>query len=119
MAFVYDKENQCYSMIINNIQFSCETLDCVFEDTAAKLARVYESRLSLIAQYIVSNAVFQEVYGTLTTKECLKLLETMTIPWIFLKDTGCHTIAYCDTDYVIEFVFSGNFEHFRDLSIDG
>lgn len=46
------------------------------------------------------------------------MLKEMTIPWIFLHDTDCGTIAYCDADNVIEFAFSGNFEQFYDFSID-
>ena len=42
----------------------------------------------------------------------------MTIPWVFLKDNNFGTIAYADSDYVIEFSFIGDFEKFSDLSID-
>ena len=36
----------------------------------------------------------------------------------FLKDGNSGTIAYCDSDYVIELSFTGDFEKFSDLSID-
>lgn len=117
MAFIYDEENQCFSMETNHILFSCETYNPLFEDTANRLAEEYENRLPSIAEYIASNIELKKLYGELTKEEFLKMLEEMTIPWIFLKDNNCGTIAYCDEDYVIEFAFSGNFEQFYDLSI--
>ena len=119
MAFVYDEANQCFSMELNNIRFSCVTLDSHFEFVANRLAREYESRLPSIAEYIVSNDKFLETYGEISREELLQMLQEMTIPWIFLKDGNSGTIAYCDSNYVIEFSFTGDFENFSDLSIDG
>ncbi len=118
MAFVYDEENQCFSMETDNILFSCETFNPIFEIAASQLEKEYENRLPSIAEYIVSNTEFQEIYGELSREEFLEMLKEMTIPWIFLHDTDCGTIAYCDADNVIEFAFSGNFERFYDFSID-
>ena len=118
MAFVYDEENQCFFMQLNNIRFSCETLDSHFEAVANILAREYKSKLPSIAEYIVNNNQFTETYGGISKEELLQMLKKMTIPWIFLKDGNSGTIAYCDSDYVIEFSFTGDFEKFSDLSID-
>lgn len=105
-------------METDNILFSCETISPLLEAAASQLEKEYENKLPSIAEYIVSNAEFQETYGKLSGEELLIMLKEMTIPWIFLKDNDCGTIAYCDADYVIEFAFSGNFEQFYDFSID-
>lgn len=118
MAFVYDERNSCYSMEKNDILFSCEYLDISFEKTANRLAEKYKRNLSAIAEYILNNEVFIETYGKKSEKELFEMLEEMTKPWIFLKDVNSGTIAYCDSDYVIEFSFWGDFEEFSDFSID-
>ena len=118
MAFVYNEETQCFSKELNDILFSCEVLDSILEITANRLAEIYESKLPLIAEYIVSNSEFPKVYGEMSKEELLESLNKMTIPWIFLKDNNSGTIAYADSDYVIEFSFIGDFERFSDLSID-
>lgn len=118
MAFVYNEETQCFSKELNDILFSCEVLDSILEITANRLAKIYESKLPLIAEYIVSNNEFLKVYGEMSKEELLESLKKMTIPWIFLKDNNSGTIAYADSDYVIEFSFIGDFERFSDLSID-
>lgn len=118
MVFKYDEENQCFSMELNNIRFSCETLDAHFDFTANRLAKEYESKLPLIAEYIVTNDKFLETYGEISRKKLLQMFQEMTIPWIFLKDGNSGTIAYCDSNYVIELSFTGDFEKFSNLSID-
>lgn len=118
MAFVYDERNSCYSMEKDGILFSCEYLDISFEKTADKLAEKYKRNLSTIAEYILNQEVFIETYGKKSEKELFEMLEEMTIPWIFLKDANSRTIAYCDSNYVIEFSFLGDFEEFSDFSID-
>ena len=118
MAFVYNEEMQCFSKEFSDILFSCEVPDSILETTADRLAKIYESKLPLIAEYIVGNSEFVEVYGEMSKGELLELFEKMTIPWIFLKDDHSGTIAYADSDYVIEFSFIGDFEKFSDLSID-
>ena len=118
MAFVYNEETQCFSKELNDILFSCEVLDSILEITANRLAKIYESKLPLIAEYIVSNNEFLKVYGEMSKEELLESFKKMTIPWIFLKDNNSGTIAYADSDYVIEFSFIGDFERFSDLSID-
>lgn len=118
MAFLYNEEMQCYCMELNDILFSCETPDIHYESIANGLAEKYESKLPLIAEYIVHHDEFIEVYGETSREELLEMMEEMTIPWIFLKDNNSGTIAYCDPDYVIEFSFEGEFEKFSDLSID-
>lgn len=118
MAFVYNEEMQCFSKELSDILFSCEVSDSILETMANRLATIYESKLPLIAEYIVSNSEFNNVYGEMSKEELLELLKKMTIPWIFLKDNNSGTIAYADSDYVIEFSFIGDFEKFSDLSID-
>ena len=118
MAFVYNEETQCFSKELNDILFSCEVPDSILEITANRLAKIYESKLPSIAEYIVSNSEFLKVYGEMSKEELLGSLKEMTIPWIFLKDNNSGTIAYADSDYVIEFAFIGDFDWFSDLSID-
>lgn len=118
MAFLYDKENQCFSMELNDILFSCENECQIFESIAERLAKKYKTRLPFIAEYVVGNKEFFEAYGVMSKEDFLIMLEEMTIPWIFLKDNNSGTIAYCDSEYVIEFGFYGDFEEFSDFSID-
>lgn len=118
MAFIYSEENQCFTMELNDILFSCETQNPLFEAVAERLARKYKSKLPFIAEYIVKNNQFIETYGEVSKEEFMTILDNMTIPWIFLKDNNCGTIAYGDFDYVIEFAFYGDYEEFSDFSID-
>lgn len=85
---------------------------------ADRLAREYKSKLPLIAEYIVKNIEFIETYGDISKEDFMVMLNNMTIPWIFLKENNSGTVAYCDSDYVIEFAFIGDFEEFSDFSID-
>lgn len=117
MAFLYNEENQCFSMELNNILFSCETECQLFASVAERLAKKYKTRLPFIAEYIVGNKEFLETYGVMSKEDFLIMLEEMTIPWIFLKENNSGTIAYCDSEYVIEFCFHGDFEEFNDFSI--
>ena len=89
----------------------------ILEATASRLVKIYESELLLIAEYIVSNSEFINVYGKMSKEELLEY-KKMSISWVFLKDNNFGTIAYADSDYVIEFSFIGDFEKFSDLSID-
>ena len=118
MAFVYNEEMQCFFIELNDILFSCEVPDSILEATANRLAKIYESKLPLIAEFIVSNSEFINVYGEMSKEELFELLNKMTIPGVFFKDNNSGTIAYADSDYVIEFSFIGDFEKFSDLSID-
>ena len=118
MAFIYSEENQCFTMELNDILFSCETQNPLFEAIAARLAGEYKLKLPLIAEYIVKNNEFIETYGEISKEDFMIMLDNMTIPWIFLKENNSGTIAYCDSDYVIEFAFKGDFDEFGDFSID-
>lgn len=119
MSFVYDDENQCYSMTLNDILFSCEALELEYESIAKRLSEKYNNALPVIASYISNNEEFIETYGRMSDEDVLEMLEDeeMTIPWIFIKGVTNGTIAYCDEDYVIEFCFYGYFERFEDLEI--
>ena len=118
MSFLYNEENQCFCMELNDILFSCEVDYPFLEFFAERLAQKYKSRLPFIAEYVVGNKEFIETYGGMSQEEFLIMLEEMTIPWIFLKENNSGTIAYCDSEYVIEFCFRGDFEMFSDFSID-
>lgn len=118
MTFVYNEEMKCFSKELSDILFSCEVPDSIIEATSNRLAEIYESKVPLIAEYIVSNSEFINVYGEMSKEGLLELLKKMTIPWVFFKDNNSGTIAYADSDYVIEFSFTGDFEKFSDLSID-
>lgn len=119
MGFVYDSENQCFSMEIDNILFSCETLDQSLESVAARLAEIYEKSLPAIAGYVVGSSEFLDVYGEMTKEELLNLFRQIPNPWIFLQSNGSGTIAFCTPDYVIELAFAGDFKQFESLHIDG
>ena len=118
MAVQYDAENQCFSTELNDILFSCESEYQLFESDAERLGKKYKDRLPFIAEYIVGNKEFLETYGAMSKEQFLMMLEEMTIPWIFLNESNSGTIAYCDSEYVIELCFRGDFEEFSGLSID-
>lgn len=117
MGFVYNEENKCFSMELNDILFSCETDSRLFEFIAERLAKKYKDRLPFIIEYIVESKEFIKTYGVMSKEDFLPLLKEMTIPWIFLKENNSGTIAYCDSEYVIEFCFHNDFEEFSDLEI--
>lgn len=118
MAFQYDDENQCFSMEMNGILFSCETENQISVPIAERLAKNYKTRLPFIVEYIIGNTEFLETYGVMSKEDFMIKLDEMTIPWIFLKEDYSGTIAYCDSEYVIELCFRGDFEEFSDFSIN-
>ncbi|MBD5085435.1 MAG: hypothetical protein HDT33_10400 [Clostridiales bacterium] len=118
MDFLYDRENLCFSVEQNDIRFSCEQPTPSLKAFANRLARKYRDRLPFLAEFVVKSDEFLETYGVLSADEFMALLKEMTIPWVFLHSGHHGTIAYCDSDYVIEFAFTGDFETFDDLSVD-
>ena len=80
MAFVYSEENLCFSMELNDILFSCETPNQLFESVAKRLAKEYKEKLPLIADYIIKNSEFIKTYGIISKEIFLVMLEKMTIP---------------------------------------
>ena len=44
----------------------------ILEATASRLVKIYESELPLIAEYIVSNSEFINVYGKMSKEELLE-----------------------------------------------
>lgn len=66
-------ENNEYEAEINGIKFVCENLEEDYEEAAAKIAEVYESKLDTIAQFMIDDGI-SDYYGELTPQEIIESL---------------------------------------------
>lgn len=109
-------ENNEYEAEINGIQFVCESPWEDYEETAVKIAEVYERKLDSIAQFMIDEGI-TDFYGELTPQEIIDSLGTPII------DLERCVVAYCehtlDDEHVIEFEYDGILDELFYLSING
>lgn len=109
-------DNNEYEAEINGIQFVCESPQEDYEETAVKIAEVYESKLNNIAQFMIDEGI-TDFYGELTPQEIIDSLGTPII------DLERYVVAYCehtlDDEHVIEFEYDGILDELFYLSING
>ncbi|MBO5227106.1 MAG: hypothetical protein J6B17_03335 [Ruminococcus sp.] len=105
-----------YEAVIDRITFVCDEVDDSFEETAVRLAEVYSSRLESIADFLLDEGI-SDVFGEISPD---KLIKALGKPVVNLEN---ETITYADNsldDYcIIEFEYTGLFESFSYLNIDG
>lgn len=109
-------ENNEYEAEINGIKFVCESVEEGFEETATNIAKVYESKLDSIAQFMIQEGI-SDFFGELTPKKIIKSLGKPTI------DLGRYLVTYLehtlDDVHIIEFEYDGLLNELFYLNIDG
>ena len=109
-------ENNEYEAEINGIKFVCESVEEGFEETAANIAKVYESKLDSIAHFMIQEGI-SDFFGELTPQKIIKSLGKPTI------DLGRYLVTYLehalDDEHIIEFEYDGLLDELFYLNIDG
>lgn len=109
-------ENNEYEAEINGIKFVCEDFEEDYEETAAQIAEIYESKLDSIAQFMLDEGI-SDFFGELTPDKIIESLGTPTIDLErFLVTYLEHTL---DEVHIIEFEYDGILDEFFYLNIDG
>lgn len=113
--FTYDGELKVYTETINGIIFECRKLSPGYEQLAQDLVENYEKRLNAIVDFIQPDIVaFFEVSDKNVIKDSLGTpcidLDIMMITYTE------HTL---DHVHIIDVEFSGIFERFYSVSVDG
>ncbi len=105
-----------YEAKIDKLTFVCEEVQDGYEELAAQLAKVYKSRLEAIGKFLIDEGI-EEVFGEL---QPARLIRALGRPLIDLSN---ESITYADNsldDYsIISFEYTGLFEEFSYLCIDG
>ena len=122
--FTYDEQNKEYTATIDGIEFvSSIAVTPEMTEYAKKLASIYESKLSDIADYMLEDEAFDSECGFFPNVSKDMLIASLNTPSIQLlsdKDGAC---TYCnhtlDNVHIITFEFSALFEELCYLSIDG
>lgn len=113
--FNYDEDSEMFRGELSGVIFVCEDIEDGYEESARKLAESYGQKLPEIADFILPD--IREMFGGVTKE---KLTESLGRPLIDL-DSGLltyldHTL---DNTHIIEIEFSGIFDKFLSISIDG
>lgn len=122
--FTHDVQNNEYTATINGIGFISKIMVTPeITEYAKKLAAIYESKLSDIADYMLEDEAFDNECGFFTNISKDRLMVSLNTPTIQLlsdKDGAC---TYCnhtlDDMHIITFEFSALFDDLCYLSIDG
>ena len=73
--FEYSKEDAAYLAQLNGIEFICEEPSEELEETARKLAELYEDRLPALAEFILEEMETDGLdFGPLTVSELMDAL---------------------------------------------
>lgn len=109
-------ENNEYEAEINGVKFVCESVEDDYEETAAKIAEVYESKLDDIAQFMINEGI-SDFYGEFMPQEIINSLGKPTVDLErCLVSYYEHTL---DDVHIIEFEYDGLLDELFYLNIDG
>ena len=105
-----------YELVINDIRFVCDSAEDGLEDTATKIAAIYESKVVVIANYMLEKGL-SDYFGDLYPGQVLASLGKPTIDLdrcllMYLEQ------AFDDT-HIIEIEYAGMLDEFYYLNIDG
>lgn len=122
--FVYDETNKKYTATIGGIEFSSRIAATPeMMEYAKKLAAVYKSKLSVIADFMLEDEVFDNdsgIFPIVSKESLIASLNTPSIQLLSDKDGACtyfnHTL---DDMHIITFEFSALFDDLCYLTIDG
>jgi hypothetical protein len=119
--FQYNKKHNEYTAIINGFEIIIQENDYANEVVvlAQNILSSYAKKITDIAQFMSSNGGFISFYGNLSAEE---IVQKLNQPKIEIQKTG-GILNYLhhelDTMHIIDVHFSGVFEKFHELSIDG
>ena len=113
--FYYDDEQNGFIAEINSVRFFCEEVKDEYGELAQELADSYEDKLPDIIDYVLPEAT--AMFGSVSKAE---LEQALGIPQI---DLDREVISYLeqkmDDMHIIEVEFSGLFDEFYEVVIDG
>lgn len=113
--FEFDEKQKGYIAEIDSMRFYCEELKPEYEILAKELADSYEEKLPEIIEFMLPE--IQEIFGDVSEEE---LMEAIGIPQI---DLDREIISYLeqtlDDIHIIDVEFSGIFDEFFEVKIDG
>ena len=108
--FEYSKEDAAYLAQLNGIEFICEEPSEELEETARKLAELYEDRLPALAEFMLEEMETDGLdFGPLTDSE----------PQIDLDTSVVHYLEQTLDDHIFDVEFDGDLEEFLIFTLDG
>lgn len=115
--FEYSKESAAYLAQLNGIEFICEEPSEELEETARKLAELYEDRLPALAEFILEEMETDGLdFGPLTVSE---LMDALGKPQIDLDTSVVHYLEQTLDDHIFDVEFDGDLEEFLIFTLDG
>lgn len=120
---IYDKHNNTYSILTNNIIFNLDTMPSIKENEYIdKITKEYNCKKHKIANFLLQSNNFKEFFkcNNISIDE---LVNKLNNPIIRIINENYANISYCnqtlDNIHIISFEFIGVFEKLAYLSIDG
>ena len=102
---------------MNGIEFICEEPSEELEETAKRLAEVYEDRLPALAEFILEEMETDGLdFGPLTVPE---LTAALGKPQIDLDTSVIHYMEQTLDDHVFDVEYDGDLEEFLIFTLDG
>ena len=115
--FEYSKEDAAYLAQLNGIEFICEEPSEELEETARKLAELYEDRLPALAEFILEEMETDGLdFGPLTVSE---LMDALGKPQIDLDTSVVHYLEQTLDYHIFDVEFDGDLEEFLIFTMDG
>lgn len=113
--FTFNEKERYYVARIDSLEFICEDVLEGYEETAAKIADVYEDRLQELAEFILAD--LGDIFGDITAQDVIDSLGTPQI------DLDRETITYLDQalddTHIIEVEYEGILDEFLWVGLDG
>ena len=115
--FHYSEEDGAYLAELNGIEFLCTEPSEELEETAKRLAEVYEDRLPALAEFILEEMETDGLdFGPLTVPE---LTAALGKPQIDLDTSVIHYMEQTLDDHVFDVEYDGDLEEFLIFTLDG
>ena len=115
--FKHDEEWDARMAELNGIEFICEEPSEELEETAKRLAEVYEDRLPALAEFILEEMETDGLgFGPLTVPE---LIEALGKPQIELDAGVIHYLEQTLDGHIFDGEYDGDLEEFLVFTLDG
>lgn len=115
--FKHDEEWDAWLAELNRIEFICEEPSEELEETAKRLAEVYEDRLPALAEFILEEMETDGLdFGPLTVPE---LTAALGKPQIDLDTSVIHYMEQTLDGHVFDVEYDGDLEEFLIFTLDG
>lgn len=115
--FKHDEEWDAWLAELNGIEFICEEPSEELEETAKRLAEVYEDRLPALAEFILEEMETDGLdFGPLTVPE---LTAALGKPQIDLDTSVIHYMEQTLDGHVFDVEYDGDLEEFLIFTLDG